>query len=97
LETKLNFEKSKQFWCSANESIALSNNRLNFCATILKNLSIFLKLLLKDSCVKFISMVIRMRLDQNTKGYLNNSILTKTMIYNFYTSSNIFSSSNTSS
>ena len=32
LGSKQNFEKANQFWYNTNESIVLSDNKLNFCA-----------------------------------------------------------------
>jgi len=100
LETKHNFEILKQFWCSANESIVLSNNKFNFCdvTPVLKDLSRILKILFKRPlCLSSSPWLWDMRLNQNAKYYLKNYILTKTMVYKLYTPSNIFSSSNTSS
>ena len=74
---------SKQFWCSANKSIVLSN--FSAVKQFWKTLSRFLKSLFKRPlCLSSSQRLWDMRLNESAKGYLNNSNLTKTMKYTFF-------------
>jgi len=95
LETKKDFENIKTVLMQCKWIHCFIKQQINFMCSkiILKNLS----RILKPLCLSSSPWLWSMRLNQNAKGYLNNSNLTKTIIYTFYTPSNILSSSNTSS